>query len=216
MNAILRTVSIIAVFSVMAMTTTRIYADLVANVVGLQPVSVTTTNELGGYEATYTIDRADYTSGVTTWAVIEALAYDSTNYHTDANPVPGSITWDLGSVFAMDRVRIDWTNGGGGNNFSDFTLLTSMDSSFTSPTLVYTNLGDPTSSFEPHIDFTTVGTGQFVRLSWTSTQGTYGGLREIVVGGAQAIPEPASASLILLVGGLFAFLRTRHRSKTAS
>ena len=189
-----------------ALTSFVSHAGLIDNVVGLQAQSVTTTSELGGYLSDVTIDRTDYVSGVTSWTDIEALSYDTTNYHTQANASTGTITWDLGAVYNMDRVRIDWTNGGGANNFADFTIQTSNDALFTSATTVYSNFGAPTSTFET-IDFTTLGVGQYIRLDWTSTQGTYGGMRELIVGVGEVnnVSEPATlAMLSVLMLGLAA------------
>ncbi|MFT6985987.1 MAG: hypothetical protein ACJAT7_001808 [Psychromonas sp.] len=188
-------------------------AGLVTDVVGIQASSVTSTSEYGAaYSADKTIDRTDYTSGVTSWADIESLSYDQTNYHTSANPGPGSITWDLSSIFNMDRVRLDWTNNGVTNNFSDFTIETSIDSLFTNSTSVYANVGAPSTTFEI-INFTQIGVGQFIRLNWTSTDGMFGGLREIVVGAGNIASVPEPSTLAILALGLMGLASRRFKKQ---
>lgn len=195
------------------------YGATVVSPVGLRPVSVTTTSSFGGsFPETKTIDSAAYTTGVTDWATVQALPYigeaalGSGDHYTALNATTGTITFDMGGSFLMDRARFDWTNGGTSNNYADFTLLISDSASFVTSDLAYTNVGAPAATFEV-VSFTDGYVGRYVRLNWTSIQGSYGGMTEIIIGGevAAAVPEPTSAFLLGL--GALGLLTRRGRAK---
>ena len=196
-------------------------AALLTNAVGLQAVDATSTSNYGApYTTARTIDQSDlsgsYVSGVTSTSVIDTFTNlnQGNGWHGAFNDTQGSITFDLGAQYTLDRVYLFWMNGGGGNNIADFSILVSDDAAFSAPTLA-ASFGFPTAG-QDRVDFASLATGEFVRLEWTNLQGSYPGLNEFIAGGVAAmeqfpsqVPEPATAALIGL--GLLGCFVSRRR-----
>lgn len=196
---------------------TNASATLLTNAVGIDPVSAISTSNFGApYTTAKTIDQSDlsahYVSGVTSTSVIDGLTNLNTaqGWHGSAGQTTGSITFDLGASFTLDRIYLYWMNGGSVNNIANFSIQVGNDSSFSS-SVIAASFGTP-SAAKQRIDFSALATGEFVRLNWTSLQGSYPGLNEFIAGGVAgqtSVPEPATLALLGL--GLLGFAVSRKR-----
>lgn len=189
-------------------------APVLSNAVAIQPVGVHATSVLApSFTETNAIDQvglsAHYVSGATPASAIDSISAVSgaTGWHGKAGAIPGSIVFDLGSSYLLDRVFLYWANDGQqtNNNIADFTVDVTNDPGFTSLVMAAT-FGFPTGP-KDRIDFAALATGQFVRLRWTAIQGTYPGLQEFIAGGIPAsVPEPGALALLglglIALGGL--------------
>ncbi len=193
-------------------------AALLSNAVGIQATAVSATSNFGApYTTDRTIDQSDlsgnYVSGVTSTNVIDGFTNLSlTNgWHGSLGDARGSITFDLGASYTLDRIYLYWMNAGTANNIADFSVEVGTDASFTS-SVVAANFGAQTAAQE-RVDFANLATGGFVRLNWTSLQGQYPGLNEFIAGGVLGqvnnVPEPSTLALFAL--GLIGFAATRKR-----
>jgi len=176
---------------------------ILSNAVAIQPIGVVATSTLSStYNANNTIDKvslsANYISGITAASAIDSInaINDGLGWHGSFGVQQGSITFDLGSAYTLDRVFLFWMNSGSVNNIANFNIDVSPDASFSSFVTAAT-FGFPTAA-QNRVDFSSLVTGEFVRLNWNALQGSYPGLKEFVAGGVpSSVPEPAS---ILLLG----------------
>jgi hypothetical protein len=197
---------------------TNASAALLSNAVGLQAISAVATSNYGApYTTARTIDQSDlsagYISGVTSTAIIDTLTNinGGNGWHGSFGASTGSITFDLGAMYTLDRIYLYWMNAGSTTNIADFTGEVSADALFTN-SVIAASFGVPSAAQE-RVDFASLATGEFVRLNWTSLQGSYPGLNEFIAGGiaSTAVPEPATLALLGL--GLLGFVAGRKRKQ---
>ncbi|NEP78816.1 MAG: discoidin domain-containing protein [Okeania sp. SIO3B3] len=121
--------------------------------------------------------------------------------------LPGSVTFDLGSVFDLDAIAMWGTSGlFSAENFELFASLTGEDGSFVSLGSFVQNLesGNETAQV---FNFSTT-TAQFIRMDITSSHifNNRVGIGEVAFSGSnvttQTTPEPASLVALLGLGGL--------------
>jgi PEP-CTERM motif len=193
------------------------------NAVGIQAVGATATSNFGApYTMNRTHDQSDlsmsYVSGVTSTAMIDTITNLSfgNGWHGDALVSQGSMVYDLGSIWTLDRAYLYWMNSGSDNNAATLTFDVSADSAFSSFSTVG-SLAGPTAP-QNRVDFTSLATGRYVRINWNSLQGSYAGLNEFIAGGtivAGAVPEPATWAMMLLgfgfVGGALRSAKRRQK-----
>lgn len=165
------------------------------------------------YEATYAID-----------------GNTATDYASDGGGADTFITFSFNQPYYFNQIDVtDRTSSGGANGslvtgLYDFTtaydLIFSMDSSFTSTTVVHVTRpmpGGPQSGPNPLSDFETSTSianiqAQYVEYQVTETAGVNPGMAEIdFYGTTSAVPEPTSFLLVgggLLVAGIVRQRRT--------
>ncbi len=193
-------------------------AAILANAVGIQATGASSTSNYGApYTTDRTIDQSDlsgsYVSGVTSTNVIDGFTNLSlgNGWHGANGDGRGSITFDLGGLYTLDRIYLYWMNLGTDNNIADFSVEVGTDASFTS-SVIAANFGAQTAA-QDRIDFANLATGGFVRLNWTTLQGDYPGLNEFIAGGLLAqvnnVPEPSTLALLAI--GLAGFSAARKR-----
>jgi hypothetical protein len=197
-------------------------AALLNNAVAIQPWTATaTSNYPYGYLASETIDMSDlsstYASGLTSTAQIDTITNlnNARGWHGEYGESTGNITFNLGGTYTLDRVYLYWMNAGNNNNIANFSIQVSGDEAFSAP-ITAASFGFP-SAPQNRVDFAALATGQFVRLNWTSLQGSYPGLNEFIAGGVAGslgnsaeVPEPGSIALMALAGlGLLAARRRK-------
>jgi len=198
---------------------------LLPDAVGIQAVGVTATSNFGDiYVPERMIDQSDlsdsYVSGVTSTSVIDAFTNSNSGngWHGSLLDTTGSITFDLGGVFTLDRVYLYWMNGGTANNIADLAVQVSSDAGFGTFVTAAT-FGTP-SADRDRIDFSSLATGQYVRLDWTSLQGEYPdqypGLNEFIAGGIayiapvpEVVPEAGSIELMGIALAALALAKRR-------
>lgn len=194
-------------------------APILSDAVAIQPVGVEATTTLSNlYTAANTIDKvslsANYISGVTPASAIDSInpIISDNGWHGKFGVQNGSITFDLGSSYTLDRVFLFWMNQDQGdiNNIANFNIDVSADASFSS-FLTAATFGFPIAP-KNRVDFSSLATGEFVRLNWTALQGSYPGLKEFVAGGVpSSVPEPASIALLGIgLAGIGAMRRKYH------
>jgi hypothetical protein len=198
-------------------------AAILANTVAIGAVGAVASSNFGTpYTTDRTINQSDlsgsYVSGVTSTAVIDGFTNLNfgNGWHGGAGESTGTITFDLGGTYSLDRVFLFWMNGGGDNNIANFAIDVSGDAGFSSFTTV-ASFGMPSAPVN-RIDFTSLGVGQYVRLSWTGLQGLYPGLNEFVAGGVAVtggVPEPASWAMLIAGFGLTGAAMRRRRAGAA-
>ena len=186
-----------------------------ADVVGLQAVSGTASSTFPSWLIEKTFDQSDlstgYTSGVTPWATISTIdMFTFFNGWHDLGVGSGTLAYDMGGIYQMDRVKLFWMNGGTTNNIADFTIEVDDNAGFSSPTLVHTHFGSPTSNKDEFF-FTSAEIGQYLRINWSSMQGDFAGLNEIIVGGS-AIPEPGTLLICSVFAGAGLVFNKRRRN----
>ena len=188
------------------------------NAVGIQAINAAASSDYGPpYTINRTHDQSDlsmnYVSGVTSTAVIDTITNTSqgNGWHGDYGVQPGSLRYDLGSSWTLDRVYLYWMNAGGTNNIANLTFDVSNDSGFGSFATVGSFAGP--AGAQNRVDFTALATGRYVRINWSGLQGEYPGLNEFIAGGIAAngvVPEPDTWALMILgFGGVGAAARRR-------
>lgn len=193
-------------------------APLLSNAVALQPVSaIATTNYGAPYTTNKIIDQggmsATYVSGVTAASAIDSYTINDYQqvWHGQYGVQTGNLVFDLGASYTLDRVFLFWTNGGSTNNIANFNIDVSNDSGFSS-FVTAASFSNPSGAMN-RVDFSSLVTGEFVRLSWTSLQGSYPGLGEFVAGGvAAAVPEPETYAMLLAGLGLMGVVARRRKA----
>jgi hypothetical protein len=150
----------------------------------------------------------------TTGAMHGRAFADSTFVSGGAVPVTsGSITFDLGGLYALDGMAIWNFNGFNQTGVKDVIVLGSTDGiNFT------TIAGAPTqfaiganAAAEPAELFSFSRTASFVRLDVLSTYGTFDfGLSEVMFTGSPVVPEPSGVALAAS-GMVMLLARVRRR-----
>ena len=171
-----------------------------------------------------TIDKislsANYISGVTPASAIDSInpIDDGLGWHGKINVQQGSITFDLGSAYTLDRVFLFWMNSGKFNNIANFNIDVSADAGFSS-FVTAAFFGFPTpGKAKDRVDFSSLVTGEFIRLNWAVLQGTalngpYPGLKEFVAGGVpSSVPEPASIALLGIGLAVIGAMRRKYHA----
>ena len=196
-------------------------APLLSNAVAIGAVGAIASSNFGApYTISRTIDQSDlsgtYVSGVTSAAVVGGFTNLNTarGWHGAANVLNGTIVYDLGGLYTLDRVYLFWMNAGSANNIAGITVDVSSSASFAQ----FSTVGNLTAPTGPknEVDFTSLATGQYVRLNWSALQGNYPGLNEFIAGGVTAaVPEPATWALMIAGFGMVSF-SLRRRAKVST
>jgi hypothetical protein len=149
-----------------------------------------------------------------TGAMHGRAAADSTFVSGGAVPVTsGSITFDLGGLYALDGMAVWNFNGFNLTGVKDVIVLGSTDGiNFT------TIAGAPTqfaiganAAAEPAELFSFSRTASFVRLDVLSTYGSFDfGLSEVMFTGSPVVPEPSS--LVLVASGMVTLALSRKKA----
>ena len=166
-----------------------------------------------------------YTSGVTDFDAFVASAFAdnaNANIFGSVSPLPGVLTFDLGSAWLVDRMALWGTYDGGDKDMKDFNLFADTDADFDNGGT--TSLGSFTAidviySFHPvartpsQIFTFTTGpiSAQFIHIE-ALTNFTNPAADGLFVGEVafSAVPEPATLSVLVpLLGGL-ALVRRRR------
>ena len=170
-----------------------------------------TTNLGNGFSTniTHVIDG----SGLSSYApdATHAIA-QANNSWVSANGTAGQITFDLGSVFAIDGMAV-WNF----NNVSTFgvnrvNVLSSLDGVTYSPIAVAPDNFGIGASSAPELAqlFSLTTTAEFIRFNILSS---YGGLNvalsEVMFTGTATVPEPATFGLVGIGIATAAFLKDR-------
>jgi len=159
---------------------------------------------------------ATYISGVTDFATFTATTTHNSQPNNDyiAATTTGNVTFDLGSVMIIDKIAF-WNFGGlGGNPFfaaTQFTLVASVDASFTAPIVLGTfNPAVFGTSLNPAQVFSFAPTNaEFFRLQAFVSNGAPGvGIGEVAFNSTNVVPEPAS---LFLIGTGLAVAAARRR-----
>jgi len=150
----------------------------------------------------------------TTGAMHGRAGADSTFVSGGAVPVTsGSITFDLGGLYALDGMAVWNFNGFNLVGVKDVNILASIDG--INFTLVE---GAPTqfaiganAAAEPAELFAFSRTASFVRLDVLSNYGTFDfGLSEVMFTGSPVVPEPSS--LVLVASGIVTLVLSRKNA----
>lgn len=163
-----------------------------------------------GLSGGFTSGTTDYSDYLLTSPTHVAASKGGSPWLSNNGNTTGSIVFDLGGFYSIERLAI-WqggSTGGGGistpRNINGITLEMSTDSAFTSPFAAgsFNVPQDASVSAYPVRDFDlTDSVGRYVRLNITSNHGDPGLTRfgEIAFD-VNAVPEPSSCFLLLAAG----------------
>lgn len=161
-----------------------------------------------------------FTSGVTDFtAYITAPPIHATNDATNAwagdsedfgSPVLGDMDFDLGAIYELSSLAL-WSQSNV-NGIDSFTILTSLDNTFASATIVGTFSADVLSPIEAQT-FAMPSTAQFVRLMVNSNHG--GSNVNIGEVAFEVSNVPIPAAVWLFGSGLVGLACVTRRKKAA-
>ena len=199
-------------------------------IVGAQGISSTGGDIGGDFALSGAIDQtglsAGYTSGVTDFSsVISSVTHDTSitsNSGFTLGMGAAVFTFDLGSAITVDALAFWQAPAGsgavlGGGLFADDDADFSNGNTGSLGGFFASANSDPIRAFTPDVVLFAGGavTTQFIHLDVSASElsdaNNFAGIGEIAFRGAEVavVPEPSSALLLSLAGGLFALRRRR-------